>query len=292
MNALVFFVVVLVFSSVVLLSVSIPPLIRKEKNISKFSAEWDGYEDDKKKEVKVKKTKIKGNKYTVLVFTILGSITGFMVLYIVTGAITTSIFGLAVGFVVPRMLVKNYEKNQRRLMTLQLEQTAEIMSSVMRSGSGIVEALVRAAKEVGSPLRDELLATANEIRLGIPTASAFVNLSDRVGYDELNVLSMAINLQQEGMAVNLSHLLTQIQENIRYKISFQRDVNVITAENRMAGWIVAALPFAVLAIVRVMMPDMIAPLFNTKIGLTIFGVNVVIILIGVVWMLKVAEIEV
>lgn len=292
MGALILLVSVLVFSSVILLVVSIPSLGKKDKNIDKFSAKWDGAEIDKEIEEKTKKVEKRGNKKLILAFALLGSVAGFMFLYMVTGLLSASLLGLAVGFIIPKSISNNYEKNQRRLIVLQLEQATEIMASVMRSGSGIVEALVRAAQEVGNPLKGELVATANEIRLGIPTAIAFENLSNRVGYDELSVLSMAINLQQEGMAVNLSHLLNQIQENIRYKIAFQRDVNVITAENRMAGWIVAALPFAVLAIIRIMMPGIIAPLFNTPIGLGIFWMCVVVIGIGVVWMLKVAEIEV
>lgn len=272
--------------------VAIPSILKKEKNINKFAAEWDGSGVEKEVETKKKVKRNDGKRHLVLFFTMIGSLTGFVGLFIVTGLVSASLLGLLVGFLVPKLIADNHKKNQRKLTTMQLEQTAEIMASVLRSGGGIIEALTRAAQEVSNPMREELVATANEIRLGVPTAVAFSNLSQRVGFDELNVLSMAINLQAEGMAVNLGQLLTQIQENIRYKIAFQRDVNVITAENRMAGWIVAALPFAVLAITRLMMPDMIDPLFNTTPGLIVFGIATVIIAIGVFWMLKVAEIEV
>lgn len=292
MSALSLLVSILSFSSVVLLVMAIPNLTKKKTNISKFSAEWDGEGIEQLDKVKEVKNKYKRNTPVVMFMTILGSFTGFVVLFIVTGLVSASLLGLAVGFIVPKLIANNYHKNQRKLTTMQLEQAAEVMSSVLRSGSGIVDALTRAAKEIGNPLSDELVSTANEIRLGVPSSVAFENLSRRVGYDELRILSMAINLQQEGMAVNLSLLLSQIQENIRYKIAFQRDVNVITAENRMAGWIVAVLPFATLAITRLMMPDIIAPLFNTTIGLAVFGISVVVIGIGVFWMLKIAEIEV
>lgn len=278
----------LVFGAVTLLVMSLRMMTKREKDINRFSAYWEG--EFKEENVKIKKKKSFKPLYVLL--SIGGSITGYLLIYFVTGISTVSLLGLLLGFIIPKILGDSYEKKQIQLLTMQLEQASEVMASVLRSGSGVVEALVRAASELNNPLRDELLATANEIKLGVSNAVAFQNLADRVPFDELRILSMAMNLQQEGMAVNISSLLTQIQESIRYKIAFQREVNVITAENKMAGWIVSALPFVTLAIIRLIMPDIIAPLFGTTIGLIIFGISIVIIVVGIFWMMKIAEVKV
>lgn len=282
---------ILSFSFVVTLILAINSLIKKEKNIDKFSANFQsgGMEEETKSKINTNK---RGDSTLIIIFSLLGSVGGFVVLFIVTGLFTASLIGLLLGFLIPKIMGDSYIKKQNALLMMQLEQSAEIMASVLRSGSGIVEALTRAAKEVKNPLRDELVATANEIRMGIPNSVAFENFANRLSNDELRLLSMAISMQQEGLAVNLGTLLNQIQESIRYKVAFQRDVNVITAENRMAGFIVSVLPFATLAITRLMMPDIIAPLFNTGIGLFIFGTCVFVIVIGVFWMLKIARIKV
>lgn len=282
------FIGTLVFGCIVLLLISFKMLMKREKQIDKFSAHWDGdnLEDDI---IKVKKRK--SLKPINIILPIAGSITGFLLIYFVTGVLYVSFLGLLLGFIVPKILADSYIKKQHRLMSMQLEQSAEIMASVLRSGSGIVDSLVRASTEVKNPLRQELLYTANEIRLGVSNSEAFQNLANRVPFDELKILSMGINLQQAGMAVNVSKMLNEIQESIRYKIAFQREVSVITAENKMAGWIVSALPFVTLAVTRMIMPDLIAPLFNTTIGLIIFTIALALIVIGVFWMMKVSEVE-
>ena len=279
-------VLVLVFGSTVLLIVSLRSMFKREKNISKFSVNWKEEEHYKTYERKKRKT-----NPIMLMFVIIGGFIGFGIMFLVTGKQKFSLIGLLIGFLVPNIWRKRHEKKQQHLILLQLEQTAEIMSSVLRSGSGLVDALERSANEIANPLREELLITANEIKLGVSNAMAFQNLANRVEVDQLDILSMAINLQEEGVAVNLSALLEQIQDNIRYKLAHQRQVKVMTAENRLAGWIVSVLPFGTLAIMRLIMPDIVAPLFTTTIGLIIFTFNTVVIVIGVIWLMKIANVE-
>lgn len=285
MSTLGLLVLVLVFGSVVLVVTSLSTLLKRETNISKFAPDW---EEEHYKTYERKKRRINP---LILILVIIGSITGFGIMFLVTGMFTYSLIGLLIGFLVPSFWGKRHTKKQRQLMLIQLEQTAEIMSSVLRSGSGLVDALERAANEIANPLKSELLTTANEIKLGTSNSIAFQNLASRVDIDQLDILSMAINLQEQGMAVNLSTLLEQIQDNIRYRLSYQRQVRVMTAEYRLAGWIVSALPFVTLFIMRLVMPDIVAPLFNTTLGLVLFTFNTVVIVIGVVWLMKIANVE-
>ena len=289
MSSMIFLIMVLVFGCVTLLVVSLKTLFKRKVNINRFAPNWE----EEKEHYEVYENKKRKKISPVLIFFIIvSSSIGFGVIYLVTGLLKFSLLGMLVGFLIPSIWTNYYHKRNRKLIYIQLEQTAEIMASVLRSGSGIVDALTRAANEIQNPLREELLTTANEVKLGISTAIAFQNLAIRLNVDEMKILSMGINLQQGGMAVNLGALLNQIQENIRYKLAFQREVNVITAENKLAGWIVSVLPFVTLAIMRAIMPDIVAPLFTTTIGLIIFGFNVVVIVVGIVWLMKIASIQV
>ena len=56
------------------------------------------------------------------------------------------------------------------------------------------------------------------------------------------MMAMVMEIQQSGMAVNLASVFDQIQINIRNKQALQEEVRAITVENKMAGWIVAAVP--------------------------------------------------
>ena len=282
-------VAILVFGAVTLFVIALGNILKKDINIDKFKPNWVDYKENKK-DKKISHSFKLGLKSILLI--LITSITSYFVVYMVTGVSKLALLGLLVGFIIPKLLTDSYNKKQHKLLTMQLEQTCEIMASVLRSGGGIVDALTRSAIEIKSPLREELILTANEIKLGLSNGEAFENFSNRLSFGELKILSMAINLQQEGMAVNLGALLNQIQNSLRYKIAFQREVTVITAENRLAGWIVSALPFVTLAIMRVMIPDIIFPLFTTPIGITIFITAVSIIGLGIVWLMKIADVKV
>ena len=193
------------------------------------------------------------------------------------------------GFVVPYIWLKWHEASQEKIIASQLEQAVEIMSSVIRSGGGIVSALRRSAQVVGAPLNSELTKVASEIELGVSTANAFKNLAERVPMQETKMMAMVMEIQQSGMAVNLASVFDQIQINIRNKQALQEEVRAITVENKMAGWIVAAVPFVTISLIRWSSPDFIAPLFTTTAGLFVFLLSTGLIIGGVFWIMKMAE---
>ena len=45
------------------------------------------------------------------------------------------------------------------------------------------------------------------------------------------------------------------------------------------------------ALLCLVMPIFVAPLFNTTLGLVLFTFNTVVIVIGVVWLMKIANVE-
>ena len=201
---------------------------------------------------------------------LVGVITIGTAAYAVIGIVWISFCASLLGFVVPYIWLKWHEASQEKIIASQLEQAVEIMSSVIRSGGGIVSALRRSAQVVGAPLNSELTKVASEIELGVSTANAFKNLAERVPMQETKMMAMVMEIQQSGMAVNLASVFDQIQINIRNKQALQEEVRAITVENKMAGWIVAAVPFVTISLIRWSSPDFIAPLFTTTAGLFVF----------------------
>lgn len=226
-------------------------------------------------------------KRTVLL-AIMGIVSSWVIAYIITGNELMAFLFSLTGFVVPRAWENWQRDGQQKILAAQMEQAAEIMAAVLRSGSGISAALERAAKEAGDPLKSELIQTAAEIRVGVTNAVAFERLAERLGLAEMQMFSMAVNLQQTGMAVNLPAVLEQVQSNIRSDQGYSEEISAITAENRMAGWVVACVPFGTIAVMRLMAPDFVAPLFNTLTGSVIFILCTLAIIAGLVWIMRMA----
>lgn len=249
-----------------------------------------GYEGDKTLTVdkpKNKKLPIPLSKSVILV--LVGGIAIGIAVYAVVGITWVSLCSSCLGLIAPYIWLKWHEAGQERLVASQLEQSVEIMSSVVRSSGGIVSALRRAALTVGYPLRKDLIQVASEIELGISTADAFKNLAIRVPMQELKMIALVMEIQQTGMAVNLGSVFEQVQGNIRNRQALQEEIRAITVENKMAGWIVATVPFVTISLIRWYAPDFTAPLFMTPAGLFVFLLSTGLIIVGVFWIMKMAE---
>jgi tight adherence protein B len=221
---------------------------------------------------------------------------GFSVSFFFTLAITGSVlicFLVAAfsGYIFPKVWASWQLNNNVKVLNNQLEQAAETMAMVIRSGGSMMSAIDKATLEIENPLKKEMEKASYELKLGKPEADVLRDLSERVKLPELEMLALASQLQREGMSINMTTVLNNIQSNIRIRQSLQEEVKSLTAENRMAVWIVAIMPFIMLSIMRFLAPDLTGFLFNTLPGMIFTIVNFILILIGVVWSLKIANIN-
>lgn len=275
-----------IFVAILLVAMSFKYFNRREIEINRFKPNYSKEEI----RVRVKKEQTLSSSKKIIIIVAGGLSVGVLV-YAIVGNILLSVLFSLVGLIFPRFWYKWYAKNQDKLISGQMEKAAETMAAVLKTENNIVAALERAAFDCAEPLKSKLNKTAQEIRLGIPTNIAFESLAKNINVPEMIIISVGIELQQQGMAINMASMLEQVQKNIRNRQSLKDELNVITAENKMAGWIVAAIPFATLALIRMSNPAFVAPLFNTTIGLGIFFVCVSIIAVGLYWLLQIAEMK-
>lgn len=259
----------------------------KDINASKFVPNYN--QQDKPKPKAVRQRALSNSKTIIIVLA--GGLSTGVLAYAIVGNIYLSAVSSLLGLLFPKLWYNWYSKGQDKLASQQMEKAAETMAAVLKTENNIVAALERAALDSDEPLKSKLIKTAQEIRLGIQTNIAFDSLAKSVDVPEMMIISTGIELQQQGMAINMASMLEQVQKNIRNRQALRDELNVMTTENRMAGWIVAAIPFVTLAVMRQASPEFIAPLFNTPVGLSIFIGCVAIIATGLYWLLQIAEMK-
>lgn len=243
------------------------------------------------KEVKViaKKRTLSYSK-TIAIITTSGLSIGVLAYAVVGNILLASFFSL-VGFLFPKLWYNWHANNQDKLISKQMEKAAETMAAVLKTENNIVAALERAALDSEEPLKPMLIKAAQEIRLGVQTNIAFDSLAKSVNVPEMMIISIGIELQQQGMAINMASMLDQVQKNMRNREALKDELSVMTTENKMAGWIVAVIPLATLAMIRQADPEFVAPLFNTTVGLSVFLLCLCTIAGGLYWLLQIAEMK-
>jgi tight adherence protein B len=79
---------------------------------------------------------------------------------------------------------------------------------------------------------------------------------------------------------------------MRSRSEVKREVDALTVEGRLSGLILGALPFFITAVMLVISPDYIKPLFHETVGILMISAAGALMLVGFVWMRRVIRVEV
>lgn len=137
----------------------------------------------------------------------------------------------------------------------------------IRSGLSIRQALELAAHETLQPLSelvDELLAAE---RVGIPFDLALHRFEETVGTEDarLLVLVIGVHLRSGG---NLARALDEVASTIRYRVSSRRELRALTAQGRISGAILGALPLVFFLFLSVTSQPELREVYRSRAGAT------------------------
>lgn len=172
--------------------------------------------------------------------------------------------GLAAGFL-PLIWVMYKRSVRFRRFNLQLPDAIDLISRALRAGHALPSALVTVGEEMPDPLGPEFRRAADELNYGLPFREAMWNFERRFPVRDLQFLVSAILVQKE-TGGNLAELLDKTAAVLRSRIQLQQKVRVYTAQGRMTGAILLALPFVCFIVLSIIKPGYGDPLFETEIG--------------------------
>ena len=109
---------------------------------------------------------------------------------------------------------------------------------------------------------DALDATDRRILAVLQREGRITNaeLAERVQTDDVGLIVTAINVQHE-VGGNLAETLDTIGETIRDRIRIKGEIQALTAEERLTGYILVALPAALGLVLFTMSPEYMSGLF-------------------------------
>ncbi len=115
--------------------------------------------------------------------------------------------------------------------------------------------------EMSDPASKEFARVTQAITLGVPVQRALADMAGRVGSSDWDMVVTAINVQYE-TGGNLAQTLDTIGYTVRDRIRLLRDIRVLTAQQRLTGYVLALLPFFVGFCMFIISPQYISRLFE------------------------------
>jgi len=151
------------------------------------------------------------------------------------------LIGVVVGYFAPKIFVKRRQKSRLKAFDNQLGDAITLMANGLRAGYSMLQAMDALAREMPPPVSVEFRRVVQEIGLGISNERAFNNLLRRLPSDDLDLMITAINVQSE-VGGNLAEILEIIGEVIRERVRIKGEIQVLTAQGQLSGYVISGLP--------------------------------------------------
>jgi tight adherence protein B len=190
-----------------------------------------------------------------------------------------------------RGLLKSRLKRIREEFADQLSPNLQVLASALRAGhsfSGALSVMVDNAEE---PSQSELRRAVSDDQLGIPTDEALRRVAERMASRDLHQVALLSELQRTSGG-NAAEVLDTVVETIRERGEVRRLLRTLTAQGRMARWILTLLPVAVACLLEVIQPDVMRPLFTTNAGYAALTIAGLMVIAGSLVIQKIVDIEV
>ena len=197
--------------------------------------------------------------------------------------------GLALGAIPYVFLVQKRKRRLRRFSEL-LPEAIDLMSRGLRAGQALPTTIETIAQESDEPLRSEFRRAADEQSFGLPFREAVANLSRRVPVPDLQFLVTAILVQKE-TGGNLAQILDKTSHVIRERVRVAGQVRIRTAQGRLTGWVLCALPFAMFIGINFLQPGYAKDLFQDPLMQKLMTYAGIMMVIGVVLIRKIVNVK-
>jgi tight adherence protein B len=211
--------------------------------------------------------------------------------WLISGAIVVgSLFG-AIGWFIPKIWLGRRQAGRLKAFNNQLADTIKLMSNSLRSGLSLVQSMEMISREAEPPVSEEFQRVVREIGLGVGPQEALLHLVRRVDSDDLELLVTAILVQFE-IGGNLSRILDSIANTIRERVKLQGEIRTMSAQGRMAGYVLSGMPVAIGGLLMLIAPSYMGALFTPGPWLVLPVAGFVGIVMGSLTIRKLVAIEV
>lgn len=213
-----------------------------------------------------------------------------LVLFVTRSALAMP-FVAAIGFMLPTVWVRGRQRKRQRLFGEQLPEMLATVIGSLRGGFSMPQSLDNVAKEAPAPMSTEMRRVMQEVQLGLSVGDALSNLAKRMDSQDLDLLVSVLRIHAR-IGGNLTTVLENISTTIRERSRLQREIRVITSQQRYASYVLGLLPVLLGLILMVINPEYMMKLFQPGLTLVIPVAAVIFNIAGFLVIQKIVDIKV
>lgn len=207
-----------------------------------------------------------------------------LVLALLLALRTASAWGALLGGVAVPLVARVYlnVRIARRTdrFTEQFPEVLTMIARSLRAGHSFPTAVQLVGQEFPPPIGELFKTAYDQQLLGLRITDGLVNLNERIESLDLRFFTTVICINAE-TGGNLSEVLDKLSATIRERLRIRRQVKVYTAQGRMSGYVLGALPVVAFVVFNVLNPDYESALIKEPFGLCVLAVAALLQVVGV-----------
>ena len=188
-------------------------------------------------------------------------------------------------------LVQVAGEREKRRFENQLPDTLTLISTSLRAGYSLLQAVEAVAAEAPDPTAREFGRAIAESRLGRPVVQSLEGIAERMRSEDFEWAVMAIEIQRE-VGGNLAEVLQIVAETMLQRNRLRREVKALTAEGRISAIVLGAMPLGLFAFLFTTNRTYLEPLIAETVGRVAIGIGIGLLVVGGLWLRKITIIEV
>jgi tight adherence protein B len=216
---------------------------------------------------------------------------GLILAVIVGNTLIGLIAGGLIGWFVSSAWLNRRQAARRRSFEDELPDFLMLIASALRSGLSFQQGLDSSAADGKGEVSRQMRRALREVQMGSILEPALDRVADRMHSEDLRWTILALGIQRE-VGGNLSNILETAATSIKGRAELRREVRTLSAEGRLSGYVLAALPIGLFLYMMVANRAYISFFWTNVIGYFALGGLAILFILGFVWMRKLVKIEV
>ena len=191
----------------------------------------------------------------------------FLVMLVITGWIGAIV--LAVGaYFVPKLMLERARTKRMEKFDVQLIEALQSMANSMRAGLVLTQSMGVVADAMEPPINQEFKLMLKEHKLGLTLEEALVKMGQRLKsrFFDMVMSGILITRQHGG---NVPEIFEETAEAIREIFRLEEKIKTMTAQGKLQGWVIGAMPLAFGFAVYLIDRDYIMEMFQDPKGYVI-----------------------
>lgn len=204
---------------------------------------------------------LKANEFVAIQF--LAVMVAMMIGTIILKNLVLALVLAVAAYFLPLIWVSIVRARRKQAFNDQILDTLIMIANGLKAGYSFLQALEMVSKESLPPMSKELKRVLKENSLGMNLEDTLMALNSRVESEDWDLVTTVVLIQRQ-VGGNLAEVLEKIGKTIRERMRIKGDIQTKTAQAKVSGLLVAALPFGLGIMIYVLNPEFMSKLFTFK----------------------------